>query len=110
MTEQDAITFLTGFRTNLEKQRDGKMGDHLAKGFQKIHGEHLIEVLQIAQNAIEEVQQYRKIGTIEECRRLAAIKNTYGIAWMPVKASDSDSESADKPEKSCVTPKFNMTK
>ena len=26
MTEQDAITFLTGFRTNLEKQRDGKNG------------------------------------------------------------------------------------
>ena len=110
MTEQDAITFLTGFRTNLEKRRDGKMGEHLAKGFQKIQGEHLIEVLQIAQNAIEEIQQYRKIGTIEECRRLAAIKNTYGIAWMPVNTSNSDSKSADKPGKSCVAPKFNMTK
>ena len=39
------------------------------------HAEDVNEALEIAKQALEEIQQYRKIGTVEECRTLASIVN-----------------------------------
>ena len=43
------------------------------------HAEDVNQALEIAKQALEEIQQYRAIGTVEECR---AYK---GNGWIPVK-------------------------
>ena len=50
MTEHEAIKFLTGYLDSV------------------VYKEKCVEAHKLAINALEEVQQYRAIGTVEECR------------------------------------------
>ena len=63
ITEKEAIAILTRDIQTLEGQRDGEMEE----------GEEYLEAHIFAVHAIAEVRQYRKIGTIKECRELACI-------------------------------------
>lgn len=56
MTEKEAIKFLDITSINSKDDRIG----HLQR-----------EMFDVAINALEEIQQYRAIGTIEECRKAA---------------------------------------
>lgn len=68
MTEKEVIKFLRGEIEGLKEQRDGKMGEFAAQIFREIEGEKRCEVFNVAIKALEEIQQYREIGTVEECR------------------------------------------
>lgn len=50
MTEQEAIKFLTGYLDSV------------------VYKEKCVEAHKLAIKALEEIQQYRAIGTVEECR------------------------------------------
>ena len=50
MTEQGAIKYLTGYLDSV------------------VYKEKCVEAHKLAIKALEEVQQYREIGTVEECR------------------------------------------
>ena len=50
MTEQEAIKYLTGYLDSV------------------VYKEKCVEAHKLAIKALEEVQQYREIGTVEECR------------------------------------------
>lgn len=50
MTEHEAIKFLTGYLDSV------------------VYKEKCVEAHKLAINALEEVQRYRTIGTLEECR------------------------------------------
>lgn len=63
MTEQEAIELLQNLNVKLTD-----MAGHKTNGIEKIFGWNEITAICEAINALEEVQQYRAIGTVEECR------------------------------------------
>ena len=64
MTEQEAIELLQNLNVKLTD-----MSGHETNGIEKIFGWNEITAICEAIKALEEVQQYRAIGTPEECRR-----------------------------------------
>lgn len=69
ITEKEAMDILTKDIHTLEELRDGEMGEMDAD----IFGEKHLKALTFAVHAIAEAGQYRKIGTVKECRELADI-------------------------------------
>ena len=63
MTEQEAIELLQNLNVKLTD-----MAGHKTNGIEKIFGWNEITAICEAINALEEVQQYRSIGTLYECR------------------------------------------
>ena len=63
MTEQEAIELLQNLNVKLTD-----MAGHKTNGIEKIFGWNEITAICEAINALEEVEQYRAIGTPEECR------------------------------------------
>ena len=68
MTENEIIDFLEDEINGLKEQKYGDMGEIAAKVFKEINGDGRIEVFSAAISALKEIQQYRAIGTVEECR------------------------------------------
>ena len=68
MTEQEAIKYLTGYLDSV------------------VYKEKCVEAHKLAIKALEEVQQYREIGTVEECR--AAVEKQ--TAAKPLGGKDAD--------------------
>ena len=63
MTEQEAIELLQNLNVKLTD-----MAGHKTNGIEKIFGWNEITAICEAIKAMEEIQQYRAIGTVEECR------------------------------------------
>ena len=63
MTEQEAIELLQNLNVKLTD-----MAGHKTNGIEKIFGWNEITAICEAIKALEEIQQYRAIGTPEECR------------------------------------------
>lgn len=63
MTEQEAIEFLQNLNVKLTD-----MSGHKTNGIEQIFGWNEISAICEAIKALEEIQQYRAIGTPEECR------------------------------------------
>ena len=63
MTEQEALELLQNLNVKLTD-----MAGHKTNGIEKIFGWNEITAICEAIKALEEVQQYRAIGTVEECR------------------------------------------
>ena len=63
MTEQEAIELLQNLNVKLTD-----MYGHKTNGIEKIFGWNEITAICEAIKALEEIQQYRAIGTPEECR------------------------------------------
>lgn len=63
MTEQGIIELLQNLNVKLTD-----MAGHKTNGIEKIFGWNEITAICEAIKALEEVQQYRAIGTVEECR------------------------------------------
>ena len=63
MTEQKIIELLQNLNVKLTD-----MAGHKTNGIEKIFGWNEITAICEAIKALEEVQQYRAIGTVEECR------------------------------------------
>lgn len=68
MTPEEAIEYLQDDINGLKEQKYGNMGEIAAEVFREINGDERIKVLNAAIEALKEVQQYREIGTVEECR------------------------------------------
>lgn len=68
MTENEIIDFLEDEINGLKEQKYGELGEIAAKVFKEINGDERIKVFRVAISALEEIQQYREIGTAEECR------------------------------------------
>ena len=64
MTEQKIIELLQNLNVKLTD-----MAGHKTNGIEKIFGWNEITAICEAIKALEEVQQYRAIGTVEECRK-----------------------------------------
>lgn len=69
MTENEIIDFLEDEINGLKEQKYGELGEIAAKVFKEINGDERIKVFRVAISALEEIQQYREIGTVEECRK-----------------------------------------
>ena len=69
MTENEIIDFLEDEINGLKAQTYGELGEIAAKVFKEINGDERIKVFRVAISALEEIQQYREIGTVEECRK-----------------------------------------
>lgn len=67
MTPEEAIEYLQDDINGLKEQKYGNMGEIAAEVFREINGDERIKVLNAAIEALKEVQQYREIGTVEEC-------------------------------------------
>ena len=68
MTENEIIDFLEDEINGLKEQKYGDLGEIAAEVFKEINGDERIKVFRMAISALKEVQRYRKIGTVEECR------------------------------------------
>lgn len=68
MTENEIIDFLEDEINGLEEQKYGELGEIAAKVFKEINGDERIKVFKAAISALKKIQQYREIGTVEECR------------------------------------------
>ena len=68
MTENEIIEFLEDEINGLKEQKYGDMGEIASEVFKEINGDGRIKVFRTAISAIKEIQQYRAIGTVEECR------------------------------------------
>lgn len=68
MTENEIIDFLEDEINGLEEQKNGDMGEIAAEVFKEINGDERIKVFRTAITVLKEIQQYREIGTVEECR------------------------------------------
>ena len=68
MTENEIIDFLEDEINGLEEQKNGDMGEIAAEVFKEINGDERIKVFRTAITVLKEIQQYRAIGTVEECR------------------------------------------
>lgn len=68
MTENEIIDFLEDEINGLKEQKYGDVGEIAAEVFKEINGDGRIKVFSAAITALEEIQQYREIGTVEECR------------------------------------------
>lgn len=79
MTEKEIVDFLEDEINGLKEQKYGELGEIAAKVFKEINGDERIKVFRAAIQALEEIQQYRKIGTIEEIRKMInqGINNCY---------------------------------
>lgn len=77
MKENEAIEVLSDFNKQVTAKADG--------AYQTNNGEMACKV---AVKALEEIQQYRAIGTVEECR--AAVEKQTAIE--PIKIGDSNFE------------------
>lgn len=71
MTENEIIDFLEDEINGLKEQKYGDLGEIAAEVFKEINGDERIKVFRMAISALKEVQQYRKIGTVKECREAA---------------------------------------
>ena len=71
MTENEIIDFLEDEINGLEEQKNGDMGEIAAEVFKEINGDERIKVFRTAITVLKEIQQYREIGTVEECRKAA---------------------------------------
>ena len=69
MTENEIIDFLEDEINGLKEQKYGDLGEIAAEVFKEINGDERIKVFRMAISALKEVQRYRKIGTVEECRK-----------------------------------------
>lgn len=76
MTEKELIEFLEDEINGLEEQKDGVLGDIGVEVFREINGEKRIEIFKTIMKFIIELQQYRKIGTVEECREAVKKQKT----------------------------------
>lgn len=68
MTENEIIDFLEDEMNGLKEQKYGDLGEIAAEVFKEINGDERIKVFRMVISALKEVQQYRAIGTVEECR------------------------------------------
>lgn len=68
ITENEIIDFLEDEINGLKEQKYGDLGEIAAEVFKEINGDERIKVFRMAISALKEVQQYRKIGTVKECR------------------------------------------
>lgn len=75
MTENEIIDFLEDEINGLEEQKNGDMGEIAAEVFKEINGDERIKVFRTTITVLKEIQQYREIGTVKECRELASIVN-----------------------------------
>ena len=68
MTENEIIDFLEDEINGLKEQKYGNLGEIATEVFKEINGDERIKVFRMAITALKEIQQYREIGTVEECR------------------------------------------
>ena len=68
MTENEVIEFLEDEINGLKEQKYGDMGEIASEVFKQINGDGRIKVFRTAIAALKEIQRYREIGTVEECR------------------------------------------
>ena len=68
MTENEIIDFLEDEINGLKEQKYGELGEIAAKVFKEINGDERIKMFKAVISALSEIQQYREIGTVEECR------------------------------------------
>lgn len=76
MTEKEVIEFLEDEINGLEEQKGGVLGDIGVEVFKEINGEERLEIFKTIMKFIIELQQYRKIGTVEECREAVKKQKT----------------------------------
>lgn len=76
MTENEAIKELEKFQLQVEHsiaEEERCEYDNLEKALQE--DKEFLEAFDMAISALKEIQQYREIGSVEECKELASIVN-----------------------------------
>ena len=75
MTPEEAIEFLKGMQNKKIDYAEMVCAPAFAYGYQYVYPEPEDYAIEEAIKALEEVQQYRDIGTVEECKELASMVN-----------------------------------
>ena len=68
MTPEEAIELLKGMQSPLEDYAELVGAPAFAYGYKYVYPDPEDYAIEEAIKALEEIQQYRKIGTVEECR------------------------------------------
>lgn len=75
MTLEEAIELLKGMQNEKVDYAELVCAPAFAYGYEYVYSEPEDYAIEEAIEALKEVQQYRKIGTVEECKELASIVN-----------------------------------
>lgn len=75
MTPEEAIELLKGMQNEKVDYAELVRAPAFAYGYKYVYPEPEDYAIEEAIEALKEVQQYREIGTVEECRELASIIN-----------------------------------
>ena len=75
MTENEAIELLRSMQNPKQDYADVVCAPAFCTGFRFVYPEPEDYAIEEAIKALKEIQQYREIGTVEECKEMAVIAN-----------------------------------
>lgn len=84
MTPEEAIELLKGMQSPLEDYAELVVAPAFAYGHKYAYPDPQDYAIEEAIEALENIQQYREIGTVEECREAMEKQKHMNDGWIPV--------------------------